>query len=400
MSLLGDALGLAKHVGEDGWNGVKGAAEDGYKLATDSHYREQAWNSALDDAKAAANFAQTAVRSDESIKQQFGSWIDSGEKYLENKVDEGRAWLSQHGGVAGQAASDWIGFQEGVGASVYGAGKGLVQLADGAQSLTNPIEWAANPGANVARLKSTVTTVETLGKIAGLADPTSWMTDPQHNAQLAGALWHSATTSFDKDPAKFTGNVVGTIGTLFIPGADAAGVVADAGKVSELATDASKVATITGDISKAASITQDAGKLADVTETGVAGARAAAPLTGPVVFRAPPGATAEEFAQLQAYVKGSNEGLAAGKLSPTGRVSTAGDLRADASAAAAEERARAAAQGVPYAGHVGHVPDTTWTGSAQPYKWLDLTPRLNSSLGGQAAHYPLGYKPTVFRVSP
>jgi hypothetical protein len=48
--------------------------------------------------------------------------------------------------------------------SLYGAGKELVQLVDGVQSLTNLLEWAA---------KSGVQTVETLGKIANLARPTS-----------------------------------------------------------------------------------------------------------------------------------------------------------------------------------------------------------------------------------
>jgi RHS repeat-associated protein len=118
--------------------------------------------------------------------------------------------------------------------------------------------------------------------------------------------------------------------------------------------------------------------------------------SGPVTFRPPPGATAEEIAQVQAYVEGCNAALCAGELSPTGRVSTSGALRADASSAAAAERARAAAAGSPYSGHVGHVPDTTWTGSATPPSWMDLTPRVNMSLGGQAVHYPIGYRPTVF----
>lgn len=65
------------------------------------------------------------------------------------------------------------------------------------------------------------------------------------------------------------------------------------------------------------------------------------------MFRAPPGATPEEIAQVQAYVNGSNEALEAAALSPTGRVSTKGELRIDAKAAAAEERARALAEGAP-----------------------------------------------------
>jgi hypothetical protein len=116
-----------------------------------------------------------------------------------------------------------------------------------------------------------------------------------------------------------------------------------------------------------------------------------------VGFRAPPGATAEEIAQVRAYVDGCNRALCNGQLSSTGRVSTQGALRADASSAAAAERARAAAAGTPYSGHAGHVPDTTWTGRAVPPEWMDLAPRVNQSLGGQARRYPVGYRPTVFR---
>jgi hypothetical protein len=117
---------------------------------------------------------------------------------------------------------------------------------------------------------------------------------------------------------------------------------------------------------------------------------------GPVVFRPPPGATAEEIAQIKAYIEGSNAALDAGALSSTGRVSTKGALRTDASLAAAQERARATSNGTPYQGHAGHVPDTTWTGTPEPHSWLDLSPRVNMSLGGQAGGYPIGYKPTEF----
>ena len=120
-------------------------------------------------------------------------------------------------------------------------------------------------------------------------------------------------------------------------------------------------------------------------------------LSGPVEITPPLNATSEQIAQTKAYIEGSNQALQAGKLSPTGRVSTAGSLRIRASASAAKERARAAAAGTPYQGHVGHVPDTTWTGTADPYSWLDLDPSVNMSIGGQANRYPIGYKPTEFR---
>jgi hypothetical protein len=254
MSLLGDALGAVKSV-----------AEDGYKFATDSHYREQAWNSAVNDAKAAANFVTAPIRAVDSAKEQVGTWIDSGEKYLEKKVDDGSAWLRENGGVLGQAASDQIGLGEGAAISLYEGGKGIVQLADGAGSLANPLEWAANPGANVARLKSAANTVETMGKLASLADPTSWITNPEGNKQTVGALWNRAATSFKKDPAKFTGNLAGTIALLAIPGAGEAGAATDAARVTTLATDLGKATTITGDVGKATAITGDVGKATAIT---------------------------------------------------------------------------------------------------------------------------------------
>jgi len=118
---------------------------------------------------------------------------------------------------------------------------------------------------------------------------------------------------------------------------------------------------------------------------------------GPVEF-APPknNATPENILQTKAYVNVCNEALKDGALSQSGRVSTKGQLGKLASAAAKEERAIAATTGNPYQGHVGHVPDTTWTGTAQPHSWLDLNPSVNTSLGAQALKYPIGYQPTKF----
>jgi hypothetical protein len=120
-------------------------------------------------------------------------------------------------------------------------------------------------------------------------------------------------------------------------------------------------------------------------------------LTGPVTFRPPKaGGTAAEIAQMKEYTAGCNKALEAGALSPTGRVSTSGKLRADASASAVAEGKRAAAAGTPYAGNVGHVPDTTWVGKPDPPSWQDLTEKANKSLGAQARRYKVGYKPTRF----
>lgn len=94
---------------------------------------------------------------------------------------------------------------------------------------------------------------------------------------------------------------------------------------------------------------------------------------------------------MKKYCDGCNAALADGALSPTGRVSTKVKLRRQASRAAAKEK-----QNSSYTGHAGHVPDTTWTGTPQPHSWMDLTPKVNTSLGGQAGGYPIGYKPTKF----
>jgi len=248
------------------------AAGDGYKAAGD------AWNTAVEDAKASANVVGTAVRDADAKKEQIGSWIDSKEQQLEHKADEGRALLRQNGGVAGQIASDQIGLVEGVGTSLYGAGKGLVQLADGVQSLTNPLEWVANPGANIARLKSGVQTVETLGKIANLAQPASWIADPKGNAQLAGALWHSAATSFNNDPAKFIGNAAGTVAMFFIPGADGAAVAGDAGRAVTVLNDVDKVAEVSklADVANTADAANAAGRLGGLAEDAGAAGRVVA----------------------------------------------------------------------------------------------------------------------------
>jgi RHS repeat-associated protein len=121
---------------------------------------------------------------------------------------------------------------------------------------------------------------------------------------------------------------------------------------------------------------------------------------GRVTFRPPPGATPQEIAQVKAYCDQCNLALEDGALSPTGRVSTSGALRAAASRSAAMERAAAIAQGNPYTGQAGHVPDTTWTGDPDPWGWMDLAPRVNASLGGQAVQYPIGYMPDEFYFEP
>jgi hypothetical protein len=254
MGWLDSVGGFFKHVGED-----------------TAHVAEDGWNTAFKAAKAGANAVGTAVRDSDAETARVGAWFDSGEQYAVDKINDGRAWLRQHGGVAGKVASDYIGFEEGVGESVYGAAKGLVQLGYEAQALSNPLEWAANPDANIARVKSAISSAEGLGKIANLVDnPTSWITNPEGNAQLATALWHSTVTSFDKDPSEFTGNAAGTIALFFIPGADAG----DAGRATELAEGAGKFAEAAnagGDTGRVSGLAGDTGPASDAGGAGGAG---------------------------------------------------------------------------------------------------------------------------------
>jgi hypothetical protein len=121
---------------------------------------------------------------------------------------------------------------------------------------------------------------------------------------------------------------------------------------------------------------------------------------GPVVVKVFPGATDEQIGEFKSHVEGLNRALEEGALSPTGRVSTKGDLAHAAQAEAVKERAAAAARGTPYpAGKVvGHVPDTTWTNNPKPHSWQPLDPKVNSSLAGQWNRYCNGYRPTIFIV--
>lgn len=283
-------MGIIDTVGgaiKDAGDGIAHAAEKTSKAASD------AWNTAVEEAKAGAHVVATVVRDADEKKQQIGAWIDSKQQQLEHKVDEGRAWLRENGGVAGQVASAQIGLAEGVATSVYGAGKGIVQLADGAASLANPLEWAANPDANLARLKSAGQTVESLGKIANLAQPTSWISDPKGNAQLAGSLWDSAATSFSKDPAKFVGNAAGTVGMFFIPGGQGA-AVADTGRAATVLNDVGKVVDVAklADVGKAAETATTAGRIGrlaeDVGTVGRVAARAGEDVAASTIARGEP----------------------------------------------------------------------------------------------------------------
>jgi hypothetical protein len=105
-------------------------------------------------AKSAINGVVDAQRATDKVMSQAGGVIDSGVNSAEHRIDNARAWLRQNGGVAGQVASNnMIGVNEGAALGLYGMGKGVVQMAHGASELVNPVEWAANPHANIERIQ-------------------------------------------------------------------------------------------------------------------------------------------------------------------------------------------------------------------------------------------------------
>ena len=118
------------------------------------------------------------------------------------------------------------------------------------------------------------------------------------------------------------------------------------------------------------------------------------PGSGPVVFKPRKNVKSHEHQEYRDYVDGCNRALKKKELSQTGRVSTKGKLRDNASNAARKERLDNPEL---YKGKVaGHVPDSTWTNNPEPPEWHPQNRKVNSSLGGQSKRYPIGFKPTSF----
>lgn len=246
----GGVLGWISHTASKVSSAVKGAA----KQAAD------------DVSSAAKSVGQGIVDIDKAIGKGAEA-IDSAVSSAEEHVDSVRNWISKNGGPGGEVLAAEIGVGEGIAKSGYDMAKGLVQMGYGAAQLANPVEWIANKQANEDRLAATANAVEGMAKLANLANP--WASDPQGNAQMRSALWNSAVTSFEKDPAKFVGNAIGTVGSFFIPGGGEAGaatkateLAADASKVTRAGADASKVANAAGDGVKVATEGADASKVA------------------------------------------------------------------------------------------------------------------------------------------
>ncbi|MGH3874406.1 MAG: hypothetical protein ACRDSR_23380 [Pseudonocardiaceae bacterium] len=121
---------------------------------------------------------------------------------------------------------------------------------------------------------------------------------------------------------------------------------------------------------------------------------------GPVQLSPRKGASKEELEQYQEYIDAANRAKDQGQLSPTGRVKVDGKLKVDKEAAAAAERRSQERAGKPYGDdHAAHLPDTTWTGQAEPPQgWGRHTADVNRNIGSQSGRYPEGYKPTEFEL--
>lgn len=127
---------------------------------------------------------------------------------------------------------------------------------------------------------------------------------------------------------------------------------------------------------------------------------------GPVTIKPPKaGFTKAERDQAEEYVAAGNRAIKEGFISPTGRVSTTAntELERQARNEAKKERDRAKNdQHSPnYKGIVAHLPDTGWMNKdtkGVPMEWSDHTRRLNSSIAGQNPTYPVGFKPSEFKM--
>jgi len=80
MSWFSDAVGFVKGVGEGAWDGTKGMvsgvgdlARDGYKFATNDQYRTEAWQGAVQEARAVGNFAETAITDPSKAGHEIGN---------------------------------------------------------------------------------------------------------------------------------------------------------------------------------------------------------------------------------------------------------------------------------------------------------------------------------------
>ena len=118
MSWFSDAVDFVKGAGEGAWDGAKGMvtgvgdlASDGYKIATDRQYCTQAWHFAVQDAKAAGSFAESAVTDPSKAADEIGNAATGAWHSVQTAYDQAAA----HG-----QASEFVGKMFGQGAIVVG----------------------------------------------------------------------------------------------------------------------------------------------------------------------------------------------------------------------------------------------------------------------------------------
>ncbi|MFC4819282.1 DNA/RNA non-specific endonuclease [Dokdonella ginsengisoli] len=278
---------------------------------------EDAVDAGADALKGAQDFVGDRLDDIDQAKDWVGGKIDGAVEGAEKAVDGFRQDLvefgEEHGGIVGKAlaenVSNSIGVVEGAGLAVYDMGKGVVQLADGASKLVNPLEWATHGGENLQRLENVGKAAETLGN---LASPTAWITNTDGNLNTAKALWNGVTAGYQDaaaqgDWSKFVGRGVVDIGSLLIgageanaaikgaQGANAVARIGEGANALDKAADAARVLDAAGDAGKAARGADgaaDAGKVArGADEAAAARATAGSDDVAEIVSRADTGTT-------------------------------------------------------------------------------------------------------------
>jgi hypothetical protein len=224
----------------------------------------------------------------ESAKDWVGGKIDGAVQSAEDGIDGFRDGLvdfgRDHGGVVGEAlaqqVSNSIGVTEGVLVGAYDMGAGVVQLADGASKLVNPLEWATHADRNLARLE---TVGQTAVALNNLGSPVAWVSNPEGNLQTAHALWDGVTEGYqeaaaDGDWSKFAGRLVLDVGSLFvgageanavIRGTEAAGALGRVGRAGDVAADVGRVTGRLDDLGDAGRIARGADDLVPLSRTQI-----------------------------------------------------------------------------------------------------------------------------------
>ena len=216
MGWLDAVGGFTKGVGEGAWDGVKGTvtgvghlAEDGYKLATDGQYREQTWNSALNTAKAAGHFAETAITDPGKAADEIGNTARHAWQALQS---------SYHQAAAHGHGSEFIGQLFGQGSILLGtaiipggaeadaaealgnAGRATTLLGD-AGKLTDVTETAGRAGALTGDAGKAEAITADASKTADIITSDAGKTADIKTADITAEAGHPASASEDTGKA-------------------------------------------------------------------------------------------------------------------------------------------------------------------------------------------------------